>query len=76
MSTAQSLVPVTPSDTVLLPAGSVALYVGQSGNLSVLPAVGDTPVVLSEVQGGSVLPIKVRRVDATGTTASGIVALY
>lgn len=76
MSTAQSLVPVTPSDTVLLPAGSVALYVGQSGNLRVLPAVGDTPVVLSEVQGGSVLPIKVRRVDATGTTASGIVALY
>jgi len=74
--TAQSAIAVTLSDSVQINPGSVALYVGTGGNLSILPAMGDVAVVLKDVQAGSVIPVRVRRVNLTGTTAADIVALY
>lgn len=66
---------VTPSDTVLLPNGTCrALYVGTTGNISVLTASGNT-VTFSNVAVG-ILPVQVQRVNSTSTTASTIVALY
>ena len=65
---------VTPSDSVNLSYPSV-VYVGNSGNVQVTTAQGDT-VVFSGVQGGSVIPVQVIRVWATNTTATGIVAIY
>lgn len=74
--TASAAAAVTPSDSVNLNPGCVALYVGTGGNISVLPTMGDVAVTLTGVGDGSVIPIKAKRINATGTTASNIVALY
>jgi len=66
---------VTPSDTVNLLKISRAVYVGVGGNVSVEMAKTGTAIVFTGVQAGSVLPIRVSRVNATGTTATNMVAL-
>ena len=52
-----------------------ALFVGQGGNLTVRMA-GGQDVTFEAVSGGTILPVRVRRVYATGTTASALVALW
>lgn len=70
---------VTPSDATVIPVCR-ALYVGTTGNLTVrmvdstTQGVGAT-VVFTNVAVG-IFPIQVDMVLATGTTASGIVAMY
>jgi hypothetical protein len=66
---------VTPSDTVDLPRETRALYVGVSGDLSLVTADG-SPVTLGGIPGGSLLPVRATRVKATGTTADQLVGLY
>lgn len=66
---------VTPSDTVDLPAGVRGLYVGTGGN-AVLVGTDGVAVTFSNIASGTVLPVQVNRVNATNTTASGIVALF
>lgn len=65
---------VTPDDLADLAVHSRALYIGQTGDLRVTLTGGDS-VTLPNVPSG-VLPLRVRRVHATGTTAAGIVALW
>lgn len=69
---ASSAASVTPSDTGEIRA--LALYVGGGGTLRVLTAAGDD-VTFSGVPPGLLLPLEVRRVYSTSTTASAIVAL-
>jgi hypothetical protein len=69
---ASSAVAVTPSDTGEIRA--LALYVGTGGALRVLTASGDD-VTFSGVPNGFLLPLEVRRVYSTSTTASNVVAL-
>ena len=66
---------VVPSDAADLPNGtSRALFVGGAGALNVIDAEGNAAVLVSlEAQ---YHPIRVRRIMAAGTTATGIVALY
>jgi hypothetical protein len=64
----------TNSDTLYLPTPSV-IYVGGLGNVKVTTAQGDD-VTFTNVQAGSVLPVQVIRVWATGTTASNLVRIY
>jgi len=52
-----------------------ALYVGTGGSLSVRLADDDGNVTLTNVANGTLLRIAVKRVNSTGTTASGIVGL-
>ena len=72
---------VTPSDTVNIPSvtggsnNGCVLYVGGAGNLRVLTIGGDD-VLFSNIQAGSFLPVQVKRVFSTNTTATGIVALW
>lgn len=66
---------VTPNDTADLSATSRALYVGGAGNLAVIMVGGET-VTLTAVPAGTLLPIRVDRVLAIGTTATAIVALW
>jgi hypothetical protein len=66
---------VTPSDTTVFSVKPRALYIGGNGNCSLLMADGDT-VVFVGLTAGSILPIRCNRVNATGTTATNIVALY
>jgi hypothetical protein len=66
---------VSPNDSVDLPDLPRALYVGQTGNVSAR-LIGGQTVVLENVQGGTVLPVRAAGINATGTTATGIVALW
>ena len=66
-------VAVTPSDSVVIPM-TRALYVGVGGNVRVTD-INDN-VTYANVPSGSILPVQVSKVFATGTTASSIVALY
>lgn len=67
---------VTPSDTVSQADGVCrALYVGVAGNITAVMANSGTAVLFSNVAVG-IFPIQVFRVNATGTTATNIVALY
>jgi len=75
MAPARKLVAVTPSDTADLAAGPCrALHVGVPGNIAVIAAGDSTAVTLSVGQG--ILPVAVKRVLSTGTSAASIVALY
>ena len=66
---------ITPSDTVNLQNVAV-VYVGGAGNIKVMTANGDT-VVFNGVLAGTVLPVQVLRVYATGgTTATYLVGIY
>jgi hypothetical protein len=66
----------------LATAPTRGLYVGGTGNVAVIMAADNTSggagtaVTFSGVAAGTVLPIRVRRVMSTNTTATGIVALY
>lgn len=65
---------VTPNDAADLPDVTRALYVGNFGDVTVDMAGGGTLTFLN-VDQGVFLPLRVTRVRATGTTATGIVGL-
>ncbi|RMH39574.1 MAG: hypothetical protein D6688_13930 [Alphaproteobacteria bacterium] len=70
---ATDIQPVTPSDSADLPDVAVALYVETAGTLSIVTVAGGARTVA--VTDNAILPVGVRRVNATGTTATGIHAL-
>ena len=75
IGSSSTLLPVTPSDDADLPNGMPrAIHVGAAGSVAVMDIHG-TIVTLVSLD-GQYHPVKVRRVLATGTTATGIVALY
>lgn len=52
-----------------------ALYVGGTGNITgVLP--DDTTVLISAIPVGTILPIRLKRINATGTTATLLVGFW
>lgn len=66
---------VTPSDTVNIPGGvPKGIYVGVAGNIA-LVSFEDVAVTLANVPVG-VHPLRPKRINSTGTTATNIVALY
>lgn len=65
---------VTPSDSAEMPI-TRSLYIGTGGDLTVTMADGQN-VTFTNTNGGLILPIQVIKVYSTGTTATGIVALY
>ena len=72
---------VTPSNTTDIPAvtggtnNGCVLYIGGYGDLTVDTVGGDT-VTFVGVNGGTFFPVQVTRVYSTGTSATGIVALW
>lgn len=73
---ARSLKAVTPSDTLNLPmAPCRALWVGVAGDVAVMADDDSAAVTLLAVPAG-LLPVRAKRVLATGTNATSIVALY
>lgn len=66
---------VTASDTVDFVRIAKALYIGSGGNIALLAEDGDTAVTFSAVPSGYILPVRVRRILVTGTTASNIIGL-
>ena len=66
---------ITPSDTIALPGGTTrGVYVGGAGNVVAL--IGGAAVTFTAVPAGSILPVAATRVNATGTTATALVALF
>lgn len=70
------LASISTSDTVDLVKACRAIYVGGGGNINILAAGDSAPVLLSNVSAGTILPIRAKRVYATSTTATLLVALY
>lgn len=66
---------VTPNDSADLAELTRAVWVGGTGDLKVTFQDGST-VVLQTVPAGSLLPIRVSRIFASGTTATLIAAIY
>lgn len=65
--------PVTPSDTVSLSTPGVGLYVGGAGNISAVMEDGST-ATFTGVPVGTWIPLVFSRINATGTTATNLVA--
>lgn len=73
---AGSLVAVTPSDDDDI-AGSpaIGLWVGGAGDIAIIAENDTAPVTITAVAAGTYLPIRAKRVMATNTDATVIVAL-
>lgn len=67
---------ITPADGADLANPTRAIYVGGTGTLTVTMADTGTDVLFSAIPVGTILPIRAKRVKATGTTATLLVALY
>ena len=75
-SLAKSVYAVTPSDTVDLVQGATkGLYIGGAGNVKMDMADGTT-ITFTALSAGMIHPISAKRVYATGTTATLILAVY
>ncbi len=68
-------VAIVPSNTQDLAVVTRALFVGQAGDLAVL-MIGGESVTLANVPAGTLLPLRVARVLATGTTATALIGLW
>jgi hypothetical protein len=67
---------IAPSDTAELPFVTRSIYVGGTGDLTVRLA-GDTgSLLLKAVPVGTMLPLRVRQVFATGTGATLMIGMY
>lgn len=74
-SVAENAYSITPDDGNDLPNVTRSIYVGAAGDLEVI-MIGDTsPVTFANVQAGSVLPFRIKRVLAGNTSADDLVAL-
>ncbi len=67
---------VTPDDDTELQVGR-AIFIGTTGDLTVIMANDDTdtPITFKNIASGILLPIEVRYVMATNTTATDIVVV-
>lgn len=72
---AANAVEITPSDTAVLNPVVRALWIGGAGNVRVVTVSGQT-VTFAGAQAGSIIPVRVRQVLATGTTATSIDGLW
>lgn len=74
---ARRLAAVTPNDSTDLPDVAKALWVSVAGTVNVVGVAdtANTGTALGSLSVGTVIPIRVRRVRATGTTAT-LIALY
>lgn len=66
---------ITPDDATDMPAATRAVYVGQGGNLVVCLVGDEQDAVFLNVAPGTLLPIRIKAVRATGTSASQILGL-
>lgn len=67
---------ITPSDTVNFVEPCEAIYVGAVGDVTVVLPGNQGNLLFSAVPAGTTIPIKAKRVNATGTTATGLRAFW
>jgi len=66
---------VTPSDATVFSEPST-VFVGGAGNVAVMPWIGSTAVTFVGLLPGDVVPVLVKQVMSTSTTATSIVRVY
>lgn len=66
---------IAPADTDLA-TPTRGLWVGTAGDLSVIMSGDTDPVTFAGVAAGTLLPLSVKQVRSTGTTAGGIRGVY
>lgn len=69
---------ITPNDAADLSETPKAIYVGTGGDIAMIgdnEAVGALPVVWRNVPAGAIVPFRPRRIMATGTTATDMLAI-
>jgi len=66
---------ITPSNTVNCDFATRAVYIGGTGDLAAV-TINDEVVTFVGIPGGTLLPLRLKRVNSTGTTASALVGLY
>ena len=66
---------IEPSDADDLPRVTRALYVGGAGDVAMRMVGGDV-ITLANVQASSLVPLRIARVMAAGTTAGALVGLW
>jgi hypothetical protein len=74
-NTAENAAAVVPHDSTNQAVAFRALWIGVGGNVSIAFSDG-TSATFVGVPAGSMLPVGGVRVNATGTTASSILAVY
>jgi len=67
---------VTPDDSADFLVTCRALFVGGAGDISAVLAADSSAILFKNIPAGTVLPISVKRVEATLTTGTDIVGLY
>ena len=72
---AKNHVAVVKSDVTTYTPAFDGLYVGTTGDVSIITKPGGTAVVYKAVPGGTFMPVNAHIVRATGTTAADIVGL-
>jgi hypothetical protein len=76
MDSYNTWIAITTSDTVDLASGLTdAVLVGGAGDVAAVMQ-NNRSVTLTGLPAGAWVPIKARRINATGTTATALVALY
>ena len=65
---------IVPSDVNDLAYIPRAIYIGSSGDLAVEPEIG-SPVIFTNLFQGTWITIRVKKVLATGTTATNLIAM-
>lgn len=66
---------ITPSDSTELTVIPKGIYVGTGGTVVLLGDTATANATFVNVQSGQIIPVRVRKVFATGTTATNLVGL-
>ncbi len=74
-SPAEDCFAILPSDTENLVQATKAIFVGQGGDVRLIPLRGSEPITFVNLASGSMLDVRARRVLALGTTAADLIGL-
>lgn len=75
MAPAKAAFAITPDDSVELPMVAKAIYVGTGGDLVLRAVDSEADATFVNLPDGTILPVRVRAVRASGSTAANIVGL-
>lgn len=75
ISPAEDCFAIEPHDVNQLSQAPKAIFVGQGGNITLVPLRGSATVTFYNIASGSVLDVRPKAILATGTTAADLVGL-
>lgn len=67
---------ITPTDGVEITYVTRGLFTGSGGSITLILEDDTSAVTLINVPSGIVLPLRVKQVNSTSTTATGLIGLY